>query len=328
MNRFGFVAVIMAAGLLWPSGTARAAAPATPGWSPFDPAAATEKFSKTVPLAKGGTFDLSNLSGDIVITGGSGDQVVIEAVKKGRTAEGLKEVTIEVTTAANRVEVRTRYPEGRHNINVSVDYAVTVPRAAIVIVKSISGDAKLSGLDGEVQAAAVSGNVSVASAADLRTVKSVSGDVTIQSSKSSGTMTVGSVSGNVRLTDVKAAEIQVNSVSGDVTCGDVAATRVTVKSVSGEVTFGGPLAKGGRYELTAHSGDLKVVTSEAVGFEVSASSFSGDVTSDITLTPKAGGDEPAGHGRRKRQQMHGTFGDGSAVLQLNSFSGDIRIVKK
>ena len=35
----------------------------------------TEKFSKTVPLPKGGSLDLSNISGDVVITGGAGDQV-------------------------------------------------------------------------------------------------------------------------------------------------------------------------------------------------------------------------------------------------------------
>ncbi len=49
----------------------------------------TEKFSKTVPLPKGGSLDLSNISGDIVITGGPGDQVVIDAVKRGKTAEDL-----------------------------------------------------------------------------------------------------------------------------------------------------------------------------------------------------------------------------------------------
>ena len=50
----------------------------------------TEKFSKTLPLPQGGSLDLSNISGDIVITGGAGDQVVIDAVKRGKTAEDLE----------------------------------------------------------------------------------------------------------------------------------------------------------------------------------------------------------------------------------------------
>ena len=328
MKTHRFLAVLSLAGVVLLSGSARAAAPVSAAPSVFDQNQQTEKFSKTVPLAKGGTFDLSNISGDIVITGGPGEQVVIEAVKKGRTVEELKEVTIEVTTSANRVEVRTRYPEGRRNVSVSVNYTITVPRAAAINVKSISGDEKISGLDGEVHATTVSGDVSVASAAEVRAVKSVSGDVHVQTSKSTGSLDVSSVSGHVTLTDVKAGEIQVNSVSGDVTCAEVAATRVAVKAVSGSVTFGGPLAKGGRYELTSHSGDIEVFASEKVGFEVSASTFSGDIKSDLALTSKPGADAaPDRHGRTN-QSVHGIFGDGSAVLQLTSFSGDVRIVKK
>ena len=298
------------------------------GAAPSAAAQQTEKFSKVVPLARGGTFDLSNISGDIVITGGAGDQVVIDAVKKGRNAAEFKDVTIEVTSTANRVEVRTRYPEGRRNISVSVDYTVTVPRAAAVIVKSISGDEKLTGVDGELHANTISGSVTVASASDVRLVKAISGDVHLTTVKSSGTLSVGSISGGLTLKDVKANEIQLSTISGDVTAEETVSSRVSAKSISGGLTFGGPLAKGGRYELNSHSGDIKIFTSDKTGLEVTASSFSGDISSDLVLTSKFGGETPAGRGRRMRQTVQGTFGDGSAVLQLTSFSGNIRIVKK
>ena len=44
---------------------------------------------------------------------------MIDAVKRGKTAEDLALVQIEVTTTASRVEVRTQYPRERRNINVS-----------------------------------------------------------------------------------------------------------------------------------------------------------------------------------------------------------------
>ena len=100
----------------------------------------TEKFSKTVPLPKGGSLDLSNISGDIVITGGAGDQVVIDAVKRGKTAEDLKLVQIEVAATATRVEVRTQYPRERRNVNVSVDYTVTDGTASDVGTLNITVD--------------------------------------------------------------------------------------------------------------------------------------------------------------------------------------------
>ena len=328
MKTHPFLAIFVSATVVLLAGSARAAVTAG---APFgsDAAQQTEKFAKTVPLVKGGTFDLSNISGDIIITGGSGDQVVIDAIKKGRSAEELKAVTIEVTSIGNRVEVRTRYPENSHNLgSVSVGYTVAVPRAAAVIVKSISGDENITGVDGELQSNTISGNVTVTAAADVRSLKSISGDVHVQTSKSSGALAVSSISGDVTLKDVKAAEIQVNGVSGTIKMDEVTSSHVSAKCISGNITFGGPLAKGGRYELNSHSGDITIYASDKVGIEVSASTFSGDVSSELVLTSKFGGDTPSGRGRRMRQSVQGTFGDGSALLQLTSFSGDIRIVKR
>jgi DUF4097 and DUF4098 domain-containing protein YvlB len=302
---------------------ARAAA-ATDGWGDQNQ---TEKFSKTVPLGKGGTLDLSNISGDIVVTGGAGEQVVIDATKRGRTMEDVKAVQIEVNATAARVEVRTKYPEDRRNVNASVDFNVTVPRGATVIVNSVSGDMKVSTIDGPLRINTVSGDVDVTAAAQLEAAKTVSGDVTVTSSGSAGDITAGSVSGDVTIKAVKAKGLDLNSVSGGVSLTDVTCERVKANSISGDMVFSGPLAKGGRYAFQSHSGDVSVTTGGAVGFEVTASSFSGDIKSDYELTVKFGGEATGARGP-KRQNVRGTYGDGSAVLELNSFSGDIRIIKK
>ena len=85
--------------------------------------------------------------------------MVIDAVKRGRTAEDLKAVQIEVTATAARVEVRAQYPRERRNVNASVDFTVTVPRGASVRVNSVSGDLKVSTVDGGLTAETVSGDV-------------------------------------------------------------------------------------------------------------------------------------------------------------------------
>ncbi|HXQ77907.1 MAG TPA: DUF4097 family beta strand repeat-containing protein, partial [Gemmatimonadaceae bacterium] len=86
------------------------------------------------------------------------------------------------------------------------------------------------------------------------------------------------------------------------------------------VEFGGTLAKGGRYELNSHSGDVRVVLSGATGFELEANSFSGSIRSDLPL--KMQGDV----GRHRSVQ--GVFGDGSAVLSVTTFSGSVVISRK
>jgi hypothetical protein len=287
----------------------------------------SERFSKTVPLGASGTVLLSNVAGDIVVTGGSGDQVVIDAVKRGRSAEDLKSVEIDVSARDGRVEIVTRYPrhqERRWGNSAEVDYTLTVPRRALVRVKTVSGDVQVSTVDGELRAESVSGNVRVTDARNLEGAVTVSGDVIVKAAGSTGGVTVSSMSGNVAISGLKAASLTGSSISGDITLGDVLSDRVTFKSVSGNIDFAGLLAKAGRYALKSHSGDIVLKVAASVGFEVNASSFSGDIHSDLPLTLRFGGTE----GKRKglSQEIRGTFGDGSAILELNSFSGNIRIV--
>jgi DUF4097 and DUF4098 domain-containing protein YvlB len=331
MNRTPRLVVVVAAAALLASAPARASwlAADTPGDQQQ-----TEKFSKTVPLPKGGSLDLSNVSGDIVVTGGAGDQVVIDAVKRGRTAEELKLVEIEVMTSATRVEVRTQYPRERRNINVSVDFTVTVPRAAGVRVRTVSGDVKVATIDGALAAESVSGDVTVTGAGQLESAKTVSGNVAVDGAASEGDVSFASVSGDVRLKAVKARGVEANSVSGGVDLADVTCSRVAAKSVSGDIAFAGPLAKGGRYSLQSHSGDVTVYTDGKSGFELMAGTFSGDISSDLKITSTFGGEGERGQpGRRPKsggpgQRLQGTFADGGAFLELSAFSGDVKIVNK
>jgi DUF4097 and DUF4098 domain-containing protein YvlB len=285
----------------------------------------TEKFSKTVPLGRTGSFELGNISGTITVTGGSADQVQIEAVKRGRTAEALQNARIEVVQAADRVEVQVQYPHDSRE-GASVDFTVTVPKGAGVTVHSVSGDLKLTGIDGELRAETVSGDVAVTSAGRLAQAKSVSGTVTVQSASNADTLSASSVSGNVSLRTVKARGIEATSVSGELDLVDVTCERVVARSTSGNTVFTGPLAKGGRYEVVSHSGDVTINTGDKTGFELTASTFSGDINSDVPLTLRTGGE--ATERRMRRQQLRGTFGDGSAVLILRSFSGNIKINRK
>ena len=93
-----------------------------------------EQVERTTRTFRGGQeLQLANVSGDIVITRGGGNDIGVEIVKtaRGRDDADLKEllqlVEVEVVERNNRVEVRTRYPQGdemrrnnRRNVNVSV----------------------------------------------------------------------------------------------------------------------------------------------------------------------------------------------------------------
>jgi DUF4097 and DUF4098 domain-containing protein YvlB len=300
----------------------------------------TERFSRKVKIGRDGRFSLSNISGDVVVTGGGGDDVSIEAVKhtRGDRSE-LGRVQVTVDDRAGRVDVRTEYEQNRTERNrqgdhVSVDYTVTVPASVSVDVHSVSGSVKVTGVHGSLRAETVSGEMTINDAPRLEAAKTVSGDVSLTAVTADGDLSAASVSGSVRAKGVKARGLDLGSVSGDINVSDVTCERLGVKTVSGGVEYAGGITKGGRYEINAHSGTVRLQLANPAGFELNANSFSGSIRSELPLTiggDAARRDDPSPRGRRDSASSHAmraTFGDGSATLVVRTFSGDIIITKR
>ena len=239
-------------------------------------------------------------------------------------------VQVDVTERGNRAEIRTRYPSGdesrrnnRRNINVSVAYTLTAPERTRVSASSISGDIAAKDIKGDLAMESVSGSVRISNAGNVAAAKSISGSVEVLDTQIEGQLEVSSVSGTVLVRNVKARTLEASAVSGSVAVQNVACDRLEAQTVSGSVEFGGPLASGGRYELSSHSGDVNVSVEGNTGFELEASSFSGSVRSDINLESRA-----TDTGRRQQRSLRGTYGDGSAVLDLTTVSGSIVVTKR
>ena len=294
----------------------------------------TERFTRTVRLGRDGTVDLSNVAGAMNITGGGGNDVTIDAVKRTRNEnqeEGrarLSEVQIQVTETNNRVEIRTEHPRDQR-VSVIVDYTVGVPQGASVLARNVSGNVRITNVRGELRVENVSGEVEVSGGRQLASVRSVSGNVTVSDSEAGEFLSLRTVSGGQTLKGLKARRIDVNTVSGDVHFDDASIERADMKSVSGKIDFTGQLARNGRYQIATHSGDVRLAIRD-VGFEVEASTFSGDFRSDYAVTMRGDDTPPDGRGRRFRpnRTIRGSYGDGSAILDLRSFSGNIAIVKR
>jgi DUF4097 and DUF4098 domain-containing protein YvlB len=292
----------------------------------------TEQVSKTLRLGRNGTFDLQNLSGDIVVTGGGGNDVRVEATKRVRhpnESEGkalLQSIEVRIEERNGNVEVRTNYP--RRNWSGGVDYTVTLPRDANLVLRSISGDIRVSTINGELRVESYSGDVVATSVRRIRQAKTISGDLEIVDSDGDD-VSGETTSGSIIARGVKARTVDLRSISGDLRLTDVESDRAFVKTVSGDVEFSGRLSKNGRYELQSHSGDVRVSPLGSQGFSLEASTFSGDLRSDYPLTLQGSSQVTTGFGpRRNPRAVRGSFGEGGALLTLQSFSGSITIVKR
>ncbi len=272
---------------------------------------------RVFPVTAGSAVDVSNIAGEVRVAAGAGDSVVVESVRRGRSrGEALR---LEMRQVGNRVVVRVTGTRANRG-NDSIDITVTAPRDAAVVARSVSGSVGLTGLDGESRLETVSGDVEVTRAANLTLAKTVSGTVTVRQSASAGTMTLGTVSGSVVAADLRARGLDAATVSGAVRLERVDAQRVLGKSVSGGVEFAGPIAAGGRFEFTSHSGDVRLRLPAGASFDLTADSFSGRLTSDFPVTLRS-----TRSSRGASRAIRGVVGDGAAELLVRSFSGSVTI---
>jgi DUF4097 and DUF4098 domain-containing protein YvlB len=293
----------------------------------------TERFSRRIRLGRDGRVSIANIAGDITVTGGSGDEVAIEAVKRARgSASQLSTVRIEIDERAGSVDVRTEHTAW--NDRVSVDYTITVPAGASLDAHSVSGSVKVTGVRGSVRAETVSGAVSATDTPKLEAAKSVSGNVTVSGISVDGDLSASSVSGDVAARSVRARRVEVSSVSGELTLDDLVCDRLAAKSVSGSVEYTGGIGKGGSYDFNVHSGNVRLTLVNPSGFVLRATSFSGSVRSELPLTIGGDtGDRDRNNRRGRRggfdgRSLRATYGDGSADLTVRSFSGNIVIAKR
>ena len=277
----------------------------------------TERISRQFKIGANGRLALSNISGEIVVTAGSGDEVTLEAVKRTRGPRSeLASVVIDIDERPGRVDIRTRHT-GR-NDRASVDYTVSVPRGAAVDVSSISGNVRATNLQGPLRAQSISGAV-LSESSNVEVAKSISGDVELRGSMPEARLTASTVSGTVRARDVKARSLSLSAISGNVEVSNVEAERLDGKSVSGDFVFAGAVARNARYEFSTHSGNVRLTLGGGAGFEVAANTFSGDIQSDVPVSVNDV------RSRRPGRSVRAVVGDGGASVTVSTFSGNIVI---
>jgi DUF4097 and DUF4098 domain-containing protein YvlB len=301
------------------------------GWGAWSLAQDSDRtITRTIDVGPSGELAISNISGDIRIEASSGDTITVEATKTlhgGADPELLDAIDVDISVTGDRVRIETRYPRDRrhrhgdrHGGGVSIDYRLSVPRGTEVEAQSVSGDVTVIGVEGETNAHSVSGDVTIRDAKRLEEAKSVSGDVEVRSSGSEEETEIASVSGEVTASDIQAEELTISSVSGDVRIENASCERGSLESVSGDLVYSGRIVSGGRYEFESHSGDVEITIGEDVGFELEASTFSGDLESDFEMRVTSSD--------RSGKTLNGVVGDGSAFIEVSTFSGDLELRRR
>jgi DUF4097 and DUF4098 domain-containing protein YvlB len=261
----------------------------------------------TVAFAKGGTVSLTITSGEIVVTAWNRDEVRVQASSEDsgvRFNASSARVTVELAGA-------------RRSSDTHIE--ISVPVGTRVSARAQSGDVSIRGNKADVEASTQSGDIVIDDVAGRVDVNTLSGEV--QAEHIEGDVEIKALGGDVTLESIK-GDIDIETVSGEITIKSATAKNVRAHTTSGDVTYDGDIDPQGRYELSSHSGDVRLGVQANIGAQISISTWSGTVESDFPMTLKPG-EHGIGSGTAKRFNFE--VGNGSARITLGSFSGDITI---
>jgi len=129
----------------------------------------TEHVDRTLAFPSGGTLQLHNFSGDVHITGTSGKDLVIHAVRRAER-ERLDHIELDIQASSSTVmiDANKRDPAWKeHNNNNVVEtyFDIKVPAGAKLEVDAFSSNLDIKGVSGAERLKTFSGNIAVDAAA-------------------------------------------------------------------------------------------------------------------------------------------------------------------
>lgn len=265
-----------------------------------------QRVDTSFTFDRGGSVNLSLVSGEIRVLTGTGNEIrILATIERGR---------LETSFSRGQVSIEARSVNSRMG---ATRYELTVPAGTRVTASAVSGEILVRGTGTEVEAHTVSGEIMVEDANGVVELESVSGDIML--TKASGRIDLSTVSGEIDLTDVS-GDVGAESVSGSIVVRRSRLRAFRTETVSGDVSYDGTFSADGDYRLNTHSGDVMLTIPANGNAALELETWSGNIASDFPLTLQPGQDV----GRRNRR-MQFNIGTGGGRVSAETFSGNITI---
>ncbi len=256
---------------------------------------------------------IENLAGTITVVGWDKNEVQI----KGRLDK--KAEKIEIKGGGDRLSVKVRYPRRVKGNIKGTNMEIRVPEGCRLILEGVSSDVDVSKFHGDLAIDTVSGEIRIEDRPQVIVVETVSGQVWIDSQTED--ISISTVSGDIEVFgDVQTLVIDLISGEADVKIGEL--DQFSFNAISGKLNLTARPTKKARWNLDCHSGKLNLYLPADLDAEFDIDLFTGDV--DNEFGPKAERTSKYGPGK----ELRFTAGNGSASIDISTFSGDIQLVKR
>jgi DUF4097 and DUF4098 domain-containing protein YvlB len=297
-------------------------------------AASNGSFDRTYTVSGPIRLDLSNASGQIRITGASGNTVHIHGDVRARGfVFNNPEKQARELSANPPIEQKPDIIRVGKNLTelsgVSIDYTIELPTSAEVWTKVASGEQTISDLQGPVKIDSASGTIEVSKIERSVQVNSASGSIRVQdlgddfhATTASGNITVRNVKGDIRIHGVSSsmnisgpgARVEATTTSGSVEVTG-AGNDVTASSVAGRVSVRGNPSGNSYWNLKTTSGTVEVGVPPTANFHLSAQAVSGDINAGIPIVIED----------QDKHSLRARVGNAGGRVEIHTVSGGIRV---
>jgi hypothetical protein len=222
--------------------------------------------------------------------------------------QASNKIGFEIEQAGDRIDVTATILEpGAQPLDLEANLQLTVPEetelqlkteTGLIYVEQVMGDMKLESYAGEVHLKEVSGYI---------IVKTTSGSLVC--TQCAGKLDFSSIGGNAQI-----LQPQLNNVN--------------LMTTTGNILFDGDFVRTGLYSMKSGKGLVEVRFSSTDSFDLKAQTATGNVDNQAAAFLK-----PDSHGVKHSfskftHGLFGTVGMGLAKVELSSYSGTIRIMRR
>jgi len=273
-------------------------------------------FDQQLPADPNGMVEISNVSGQIDVTGWDQPQVSVYA----NLPSGVD--TLDFRSDHGRTTITVKRPSFSFGFGAGdVNLKVKVPRGSELEVTGVNADVTSTGVTGRQRLKSVSGSIRADIAQSDVEAKTVSGDVTLRGQGKPAELHLTTISGSLRL-EHGAGDVEANTTSGEINLQVESGRSIRMRTISGDVVYRGSLTKDADVDAQTVSGDVKLHAKPETGYEYEVTTFSGDI--DNCFNAKAERTSQYGPGER----LNGSIGAAGGHIRLKTMSGDINLCDK
>jgi DUF4097 and DUF4098 domain-containing protein YvlB len=219
-----------------------------------------------------------------------------------------EKINVETEQAGDRIEIGSNLTDVNAKPNeMEADLQLTVPEETELQLKTQTGLIYVEQVTGDL------------------TLDSVAGDVHLK--EVSGYIIVTTTGGSLVCTQC-AGKLEFNTISGNAQVLQPTLDNVKLRTLTGNILFDGDFVRTGLYSMRSGKGLVEVRFSGNDSFDLNAETATGTVDNQAAEFLK-----PDSHGVKHTvskfsKGLFGTVGAGFAKVELSSYSGTIRILKR